>query len=282
MKNGYFVLSRKLFSSFLWEEKREYSRFEAFMYLLYHAQYGKEPRKVSIKNKILVQNRGELLRSQRRLASDWGWTPKRVNSWLKTMTKNGSIRNANETVTTRITICNYDKYQDLTNYIETQTKPEGNRNETETKRKGQQKKSSKSSKTSFIKPTIEEIEKYCLERNFGRAVEPKEFVDHYEANGWTIGKSKKKMENWKLCVNTWNRNSLKRDPSLKPKPVKETIVICLDRDIWKNSRYQADGLWETADIIYTNFKPAFIDDDEREEVELNTNKFIEEYCDGGY
>lgn len=67
-----------------------------------------------------------------------------------------------------------------------------------------------------------------------------------------------------------------------PKKEKETIVICLDRDIWKNSRYQAGGLWETADIIYTNFKPDFIDDDEREEVELNTNKFIEEYCDGGY
>lgn len=201
MKNGYLVLSRKLFSSFLWEEKREYSRFEAFMYLLYHAQYGKEPRKVSIKNKILVQNRGELLRSQRRLASDWGWTPKRVNAWLKTMTKNGSIRNTNETVTTRLTVCNYDKYQDLTNYIETQTKPEGNQKETESKRKGQQKKSSKSGKSSFIKPTVEEIKTYCLERK--NNIDPESFYHFYESKDWKVGQNK--MKNWKSAIITWEK-----------------------------------------------------------------------------
>lgn len=204
MKNGYLVLSRKLFSSFLWEEEREFSRFDAFLYLIYHAQYGKEPRKVSIKNKILIQNRGELLRSQRRLASDWGWTPKRVNLWLKTMTENGSIRNANETVTTRITICNYDKYQDLTNYIETQTKLKGNRKETERKPKGQLKKASKSSKSIFIKPTIPEIMEYCQERK--NAIDPEYFYDYQEARDWILSNGKK-MKDFKATIRTWEKNN---------------------------------------------------------------------------
>lgn len=143
MGNGYLVLSRKLFSSFLWEEKRVFSKFEAFMYLLYHAQYGKEQRKVLIKNKILIQNRGELLRSQRRLASDFGWSQKKVHNWLKMESDNATIGITLESVTTRITILNYNKYQEIASLKESDKNHNGIKDDSEENRDGKQKKTSK-------------------------------------------------------------------------------------------------------------------------------------------
>ena len=55
----------------------------------------------------------------------------------------------------------------------------------------------------FQKPTIEEIEKYCVERNNG--VNATKFFNYYEANGWKVGKNS--MKNWKAAVRTWEQNN---------------------------------------------------------------------------
>ncbi|QQU05462.1 hypothetical protein I6I89_02665 [Myroides odoratus] len=58
-------------------------------------------------------------------------------------------------------------------------------------------------KTRFSKPTVEEIHEYCFERNNG--IDAQRFFDHYESNGWMVGKTK--MKDWKAAVRTWERNS---------------------------------------------------------------------------
>ena len=55
----------------------------------------------------------------------------------------------------------------------------------------------------FIKPTIEDIEKYCVERKNG--VNATKFFNYYEANGWKVGKNS--MKNWKAAVRTWEQNN---------------------------------------------------------------------------
>ena len=55
----------------------------------------------------------------------------------------------------------------------------------------------------FRKPTVEEIESYCRERN--NNVDANKFYDYYESKGWIIGKSP--MKDWKACVRTWERNN---------------------------------------------------------------------------
>ena len=57
-------------------------------------------------------------------------------------------------------------------------------------------------KTIQKKPTIEEIENYCKERN--NNVNANAFYDFYESKDWYIGKNK--MKDWKACVRTWERN----------------------------------------------------------------------------
>ena len=69
--------------------------------------------------------------------------------------------------------------------------------------KGENKKAEK-----FIPPTVEEVAAYCKERN--NAVDPELFVDHYEANGWVQGSSRKQIKDWKACVRTWERNGINR------------------------------------------------------------------------
>ena len=54
----------------------------------------------------------------------------------------------------------------------------------------------------FVKPTIEEIKKYCEERN--NIVDYQKFYDFYESKGWMVGKNK--MKDWKASVRTWERN----------------------------------------------------------------------------
>lgn len=57
----------------------------------------------------------------------------------------------------------------------------------------------------FIKPTLEEVKEYCLERN--NNVDAEAFIDYYEANGWVQGKGKP-IKDWKACVRTWERNRI--------------------------------------------------------------------------
>lgn len=56
----------------------------------------------------------------------------------------------------------------------------------------------------FKKPSLEEIEEYCNERN--NSVNAEQFLDFYESNGWKVGKNP--MKDWKACVRTWERNNI--------------------------------------------------------------------------
>ena len=58
------------------------------------------------------------------------------------------------------------------------------------------------STSKFVKPTIQEIEAYCIERN--NNVNAERFFDYYESNGWCVGKSK--MKDWKAAVRNWEKN----------------------------------------------------------------------------
>lgn len=55
----------------------------------------------------------------------------------------------------------------------------------------------------FKKPTAEEVEEYCRERNNG--INAQQFVDFYESKGWKIGSSP--MKDWKASVRTWENRA---------------------------------------------------------------------------
>jgi hypothetical protein len=57
----------------------------------------------------------------------------------------------------------------------------------------------------FVKPTIEQLEAYMEERGMNNIAS--RFYDHYEANGWKIGRNS--MKDWKASVRTWEPNHKK-------------------------------------------------------------------------
>jgi len=67
--------------------------------------------------------------------------------------------------------------------------------------------------TTFKKPTIEEIENYCKERN--NSVNAEAFYDFYESKNWYVGKNK--MKDWKACVRTWEQRDKSKSDTYKSK-----------------------------------------------------------------
>ena len=67
-------------------------------------------------------------------------------------------------------------------------------------------------KKKFQKPTIEEIQQYCLEKKYN--VDAQYFIDYYESNGWKVGRNP--MKDWKATIRTWNQRN-KKGTVCKPK-----------------------------------------------------------------
>ncbi len=92
-----------------------------------------EPKKVLIKGQLIQVHRGEVIYSYETWANRWKINKSKVLRFLKMLEKDSMIMLKSETVTTRITICNYDTYQGERNDSETQVKRTRNASETQVK-----------------------------------------------------------------------------------------------------------------------------------------------------
>lgn len=60
-------------------------------------------------------------------------------------------------------------------------------------------------KEKFTKPTINEIQEYCTERN--NSLNAESFFNFYESKDWYVGKNK--MKDWKAAIRTWEQRTNK-------------------------------------------------------------------------
>jgi hypothetical protein len=128
-----------------------------------------------------------------------------IQKWLKNLETNGYIRRVNtyrpgskEILARVITLKDLPSKQKLTDNIN--TKYTNNINLTDS-----------NNKRSFKKPSIIEIQNYCIERN--NNIDCETFYDFYESKGWVVGKST--MKSWKACIRTWERRDLKKQTMSK-------------------------------------------------------------------
>lgn len=70
-------------------------------------------------------------------------------------------------------------------------------------------------KKNFIKPTLQEVQAYCYERK--NSVNPQKWLNHYESNGWKVGKNP--MKDWKAAVRTWESSDYSKQ---EQKPTQST------------------------------------------------------------
>lgn len=92
----------------------------------------------------------------------------------------------------------------------------------------------------FVKPTLEQVAAYVAEIDAG--IDPQAFIDHYESNGWKVGRNA--MKDWKAAVRTWKRNGYgsgsasgskpKRAQKPDPKAQRDQAVqTCVD-ELWRH------------------------------------------------
>ena len=69
----------------------------------------------------------------------------------------------------------------------------------------------------FSPPSLSEISEYVSTN--GYSIDPQQFIDHYTANGWMIGKNK--MKDWKAAARNWGRRNVseKAAPQETPLPI---------------------------------------------------------------
>ena len=63
----------------------------------------------------------------------------------------------------------------------------------------------------FKKPSINDVDDYCLERN--NNIDAETFFDFYESKDWFVGKNK--MKDWKACIRTWEKRQEKNKSANK-------------------------------------------------------------------
>lgn len=107
---NFIPINRDLFDHYLWVENREYSKFEAWLCLLKEARFKES--KVVDNGYIVIVKRGQVYASLRFLAEAFGWTIKRVRTFLTMLESDNMITKEphKETRQNIITITNYNKY----------------------------------------------------------------------------------------------------------------------------------------------------------------------------
>lgn len=97
----------------------------------------------------------------------------------------------------------------------------------------------------FQKPTIDEIKGYCIENGYD-GINAEKFYQYYEKNDWTVkGKNgkRKKMSNWKLCLNSWVINEIRYD---KTNDLKNRSREAYIKDVEMRERKEQkakEGIW---------------------------------------
>lgn len=160
------------------------------------------------------------------LASELGVSTRQVRTAIEKLESTGEITRKTTNRFTVVTVENWSLYQadyddddkQMTNKRQTDGKQMTNGWQTDDKRtlykeykKTRIQENNNSARTrvshgdgvsKFVKPTLQEVKAYCIER--GNDVDPERFINHYEANGWMVGRNK--MKDWRAAVRNWERN----------------------------------------------------------------------------
>lgn len=147
-KHGWIALHRKIQDHSFWQQKRTFSKAEAWIDILMEARWKDEPKEFIIGNTRIICKRGQVCYSIGTWAERWSWPRTTVHRFLKLLVKTGQIVSENVTKTVRITVVNYEHYQNVRNANGTEVERTRNARgtQTDTTEQGKQRKEGKQRK----------------------------------------------------------------------------------------------------------------------------------------
>lgn len=210
--SGWIKLYRDVRSNWVWQNS-DYLKWWLDILL----EVNHTDTKFVIKSKLYECKRGQKLYSLDTWAKRWKTNKSKARSFLMLLQSDGMIELKNETQTTRLTVCNYDSYQDERNANETETKRISNANETETKsiqecnNDNNEKNENKRVVNKFTAPQLLEVESYFIENGYTKESAIKAF-NYYNVANWKDSNGKQ-VKNWKQKMQSvWfkDENKLKK------------------------------------------------------------------------
>lgn len=204
---GYLKLYNKMLS---WEWYYDTNTVRLFIHCLLRANW-----KSTVWHGIRLEP-GQFGTSLQSLSNETGLSIQQVRTALNHMILTGEITSCQQGKCRVITVNNWLSYQvsnKVDNSILTENQQQDNSKSTTDKDIKTIRHKDNNNTTTFVKPTVEEVKAYCLERNNG--IDAEAFISFYESKGWMIGKNK--MKDWKAAVRTWERSRKKDDKPDKPK-----------------------------------------------------------------
>ncbi len=201
MDSGFITLHRKFLD---WEWYDDIKTKTLFIHCLIKANYKEK----SWRGQTI--ERGSFLTSYQTLADETGLSVRSIRTSIGKLESTGELTRKSTSKLTRIIITKYSDYQDvrtIANGLATSQTTSNATNE----RQGSDKPTTTTNKDNhitkkpvkrFVPPTKQEVFDYCQERK--NKVDANKFFNHYESNGWLVGKNK--MKKWRAAIVTWEGN----------------------------------------------------------------------------
>ena len=198
---GWIKLHRKTINHWIFSNP---NYFRAWIIMLFTVNY--ESKKILINGLLIDCERGQSILSLESWVNIFGvskkqgsWTFQKVRTFFELLEKDGMITKENIIKSTRITICNYDIYQDAqqldNNLITTKQQLDNNLITTTKERKEGKKERRKEKSIEMIIPSLEEIKNYFKEKGYKEEIAIKMF-EYYSVGNWTDSRGNK-VKNWK-------------------------------------------------------------------------------------
>jgi len=212
MKNGYFLVSRKIIESdvFYWKPDKW---FKIWIYILSCVVY----------EKTNFFDKGEAFFTYKDIAEKTKANKHEIDHCIRWMKKNEMCATRKATGGMIIKVIKYSYYQEPDNYKsdrKSETKAKQKRNESDTyiytdKEKHLSIKASKQEREGFQPPTLPLVKDF-----FKNDQEAEKFFDHFTSNGWKVG-GRAPMKNWPAAARNWIRRN---NPDNKPEKEKNWLI----------------------------------------------------------
>ncbi len=208
---GWIKLHRSFLDHWLCDEYRPLTKREAWETMLFTVNY--EDKKVLINGQLLTCKRGQALLSIESWSKLFVWSIGTTRHFFDLLRNDNMIETEGLKNTTRLTICNYDRYQDKQqsdNNLTTTCQQPDNNLTTTTK---EVKKDKKVKNIYIADPTLEDVKLYFKEKGYKEEAAIKMF-EYYSVANW-IDSRGNKVRSWKQkAQSTWfkdeNKISLKQ------------------------------------------------------------------------
>jgi len=200
MVDGYIKILRRIRE---WGWYHDPKTFALFFHLMIEANFAD-----CVWEGITIR-RGQLVTSTALLAANTGLSIQEVRTCLRKLGGSGEVRSTPMGRRSIITVCNYEAYQDNQQGANMEsTVPQRDTIEKGNKEIKKPSNDGKEKVRRFVKPSVDEIRAYCLEKKYG--IDPEGFFNYYESKGWVVGKSP--MKDWKAAVRNWVSMDKQRNP----------------------------------------------------------------------